>query len=534
MPRLQFFRGPESLLEYRLSPGRTTIGRADSCDIALPGDEISRTHCMVEGSDKGWVLIDRSKHGTKLDGKLVDGRAPLEHGSRITLGPYMVEFRSDQQEAAPTAEAIPDRGHELLIATDAQIHVERATLTVVSGATPGTEAKLSKSFLTIGAAGSDIVLNDASLVPKHVRVHTSRGRVMLEPGAGAAWVDGERVRDILPLYAGEEFRIGETVLRVDKGIDDETPFAHRFGEMVGESRPMQKLFGLLRRVAGHHAPVLLVGESGTGKELAARGVHESSARSTGPYIPINCGAVQPSLFESELFGHEKGSFTGAIARKDGAFHLAHGGTLFLDEIGELPDEAQSKLLRALETGEVRRVGGLEVEYPDVRVVAATNRPLVEDVRRGRFREDLFFRLAVLTVELPSLRERPEDLPLLVGTLLKTVHPEARVSPQAMELLAKHDWPGNVRELRNVLTRAFVLEGPAIEPQSLSFHDLAPRSMPNEQPVAAGSGPASLEEAERSYIVSVLRKHGENRSAAAREIGIARSSLHYKMKRLGIK
>jgi two-component system response regulator HydG len=303
--------------------------------------------------------------------------------------------------------------------------------------------------------------------------------------------------------------------------------------MVGESRPMQKLFGLLRRVSGHHAPVLLVGESGTGKELAARGVHESSARSTGPYIPINCGAIQPSLFESELFGHEKGSFTGAIARKDGAFHLAHSGTLFLDEIGELPDEAQSKLLRALETGEVRRVGGLEVEYPDVRVVAATNRPLVEDVRRGRFREDLFFRLAVLTVELPPLRERPEDLALLVGTLLKTIHPEATVSPKAMELLAKHEWPGNVRELRNVLTRAFVLEGPTIEPQSLSFHDLAPRAVPSEQPVAAGPGPVSLEDAERSYIVSVLRKHGENRSAAAREIGIARSSLHYKMKRLGI-
>jgi two-component system, NtrC family, response regulator HydG len=532
MPRLQFFRGPESLLDYRLSPGRTTIGRADSCDIALPGDEISRTHCMVEGSEKGWMLIDRSKHGTRLNGTPIEGRAVLEHGARIALGPYTVEFRLDQQEAGPTAESIPDRGHEVLVATDAEIHVERATLTVVGGPNIGTEAKLNKSMLTLGSAPSDIVLNDPSLVPKHVRVRTSRGRVMLEPGDGAAWVDGERVRDILPLHAGEEFTIGETVLRVDKGIDDETPFAHRFGDMVGESRPMQKLFGLLRRVSGHHAPVLLVGESGTGKELAARGVHESSARSGGPYIPINCGAIQPSLFESELFGHEKGSFTGAIARKDGAFHLADHGTLFLDEIGELPEEAQSKLLRALETGEVRRVGGVEVGYPDVRVVAATNRSLVDDVRRGRFREDLFFRLAVLTVDLPSLRERPEDLPLLVGTILKTIHPEARVSPQAMELLAKHDWPGNVRELRNVLTRAFVLEGPSIEPNALSFHDLTPRAAAPE--IGAAGGPTSLEDAERSYIVSVLRRHGENRSSAAREIGIARSSLHYKMKRLGIK
>ncbi len=259
MPRLQFFRGPESLLDYRLSIGRTTIGRADSCDVALPGDEISRTHCMVEGSEKGWTLIDRSKHGTRLNGAPVQGRAPLEHGSRIGLGPYMIEFRLDQQEAGPTAESIADRGHEVLLATDAEIHVERATLTVVSGANPGMEAKLTRSFLTLGAAPSDIVLHDASLVPEHVRLHTSRGRVMLEPGAGAAWVDGERVRDILPLYAGEEFTIGETVLRVDKGIDDETPFAHRFGEMVGDSRVMQKLFGLLRRVSGHHAPVLLVG-----------------------------------------------------------------------------------------------------------------------------------------------------------------------------------------------------------------------------------------------------------------------------------
>ena len=200
------------------------------------------------------------------------------------------------------------------------------------------------------------------------------------------------------------------------------------------------------------------------------------------------------------------------------------------EIGELPEPAQAKLLRALESGEVRRVGGNEVQYPDVRVVAATNLDLAEEVREGRFREDLFFRLNVLNVELPSLRERPSDLPILCGLLCRPLHPEAHVTEEAIAVLAKHAWPGNVRELRNVLTRAYVMSGPRIDARTLQFHAIESNPMSTAAPIGKGT----LKDAEKGYIQSVLDKHNANRSAAARELGIARSTLHYKMKKLGIR
>ncbi|MGB0638898.1 MAG: sigma-54 interaction domain-containing protein, partial [Myxococcota bacterium] len=304
------------------------------------------------------------------------------------------------------------------------------------------------------------------------------------------------------------------------------PFAKKFGAMVGESKLMLQIFGVLRRMAGHHFPVLIQGESGTGKELAAQGIHEHSMRSMGPFVAVNCGAIAATLFESELFGHEKGAFTDASSRKDGAFHAAAGGTLFLDEIGELPESAQAKLLRALESGEIRRVGATEVEYPDVRVVAATNRDLMEEVQQGRFREDLFFRLNVLGVDLPSLRERPSDIRMLCELICRDLHAEAHVTDTGVEALQQHKWPGNIRELRNVLTRAFVMTGPRIDSSHLQFHSMD----------SVGSGrvvSGTLKDAQKGYIQTVLDKHGANRSAAARELGIARSTLHYKMKKLGI-
>jgi transcriptional regulator with PAS, ATPase and Fis domain len=290
---------------------------------------------------------------------------------------------------------------------------------------------------------------------------------------------------------------------------------------------MKRLFGVLRRVSGHHYPVLVVGESGTGKELVARGIHEHSPRAERRFIAVNCGAIPAPLFESELFGYEKGAFTGADRQKDGVFHDADGGTLFLDEVGELPEDAQAKLLRVLETGEVRRVGGTEVRHPDVRIVAATNRDLTKAVAAGGFREDLFFRLAVLSVEVPPLRERTEDIAILAQSLCARLHPDAAVSSEALEVLIRHAWPGNVRELRNVLTRAYVMGGPGIEVSSLSFHQLSSSSEP--EPLVQL---AFVDNAERAYIAQVIRRNGGNRSAAARELGMARSTLLYKLRKYG--
>ncbi len=547
MARLLFSQGDQLLVEHKLRPGRTTLGRADTCDISLPGEALSRTHCIIDGQGESWEIIDRSRHGTLLDGKPVR-RGALRDGTMIEIGPYEVQFRlADRADhAMPTAEALSPRTHERVLSLDESgLKIERSALVVESGPDEGRRYELKSSRASIGAAPSTIALSDPGLVPDHCRVRVAQGRVMVEPGLGPTFLEGVRIREITPLYAGEEICLGETVLRVEVGLAEERPVASRFGDMVGQSDTMKKLFGSLRRVAAHEFPVLLTGESGTGKELAARGIHEHSPRASGPFIPVNCGAIPEGLFESELFGHERGAFSGAVRRADGAFQRADHGTLFLDEVGELPESAQAKLLRALESGEVRRVGGEQVEFPDVRIVAATNRDLASEVRQGLFREDLFFRLAVLSVHMPPLAERMSDLEALCTALCKALNPDAVVTAEALKVLSMHDWPGNVRELRNVLTRAFVLGGTRIEPQHLSFHTLSrPARSPlamralgmTLDPSAAPAGAAEItdvEEAERAWLIAALKKHGENRSAVARELGMARSSLLYKLRRYGL-
>ncbi len=532
MPALRFFRGTDLLAEYRLRPGRTTIGRADQCDVALPGETISRVHCVVQGRRDEWEILDRSRHGLTVDDRPVDGKATLQEGSVITFGPYRVEVSLTSREARPTAPQEPEQTHEILLGNDKDgLRVERAALVVVAGEQPGQRLPLRHSRLSVGGPGSHIALPDAGLAKDHAWLRISRGRAMVEPGAGATFLDGERLRDVTPLYSDEEFRIGRTVLRVERDQEEELPLASRFGEMVAESRSMRQLFGTLRRMAGHHYTVLVVGESGTGKELIARGIHQHSPRAEGPFVALNCGAITDSLFESELFGHEKGAFTGADKRRNGAFLEADQGTLFLDEVGELPEAAQAKLLRTLETGEVRRVGSTEVSYPDVRVVAATNRDLARAVREGSFREDLFFRLAVLTVTVPPLRERAEDLGLLSRFLCRKLDPRCQLSPDAQELLARHSWPGNVRELRNVLTRAFVLGGPQIGVQDLTFHKLTDDS--HLSVVAESPVEVAFAATERDFLRGLMARHADNRSAAARELGVARSTLHYKLKKHGL-
>jgi len=530
VPTLRFHTGPDLVFEHRLKPGRTTIGRADTSDIALPDETISRTHCIVQGRRDEWTLVDRSRHGLRVDGARVDGRCALVDGSVIDLGSWRVVVALAERDSPPTAAAAPDQGHEIVHGVvEGRVVAERAVLVVASGPDAGRRVVLDRARAGVGAPGSRVGLSDPSLVTDHVFLRVARGRVMVEPGHGATFHDGVRVRDITPLHGDEDFRVGQTTLRVERRVTEETPTAEGFGELVGEAPVMQRLFGQLRRMAGHHYTVLVIGPSGTGKELIAKGIHDHSARADGPFIAMNCGAISETLFESELFGHEKGAFTGADRRRDGAFQEADGGTLFLDEVGELPEAAQAKLLRALETGEVRRVGSTRVSTPDVRIVAATNRDLPQEVAAGNFREDLFFRLAVLAVAVPPLRERLEDLPGLCVHLCHALDPSAYVTAEAMDVLRRHLWPGNVRELRNVLTRAYVLGGPRIGSDALSFHQI-PKSGGSPVVVDVKGG---LDGQERAFIQTVLARHAENRSAAARELGIARSTLHYKMRRLGL-
>jgi len=304
--------------------------------------------------------------------------------------------------------------------------------------------------------------------------------------------------------------------------------------LIGASPPMRKVVQMIEKVAPTDATVLVRGASGTGKELVARALHFNSGRRDRPLVTINCAALQETLLESELFGHEKGAFTGAVQAKRGLLEVAEGGTLFIDEIGEMAPGLQAKLLRVLENGHYRRVGGTHEVHADVRVVAATNRKLEDETKAGRIREDLYYRLNVVAIELPPLKERRSDIPELIEHLLATrqVGPtRSRVSPEALAALTRYDWPGNVRELANVLERAQILaEDHLITPDDL------PENLADATPVgaAADSGnPLSLCEMERRHVREVLQRESGNKLRAAKVLAISRRALYRLIEKYGL-
>jgi len=300
--------------------------------------------------------------------------------------------------------------------------------------------------------------------------------------------------------------------------------------IIAQDPKMLELLEVARTVASSPAPVLITGESGTGKELLARYIHEQSPRKDRPFVAVNCAALPEGLLETELFGHERGSFTGAVAQKKGKFELAHRGTLLLDEVSEMPLSLQAKILRALQEGEIDRVGGIKPVAVDVRVIATSNRDLVEEVRRGRFREDLFFRLNVIPLHIPPLRERKEDIPLLASYFLEKYadlngKTAKDLAPETLDLLMDYFWPGNVRELENVIHRAVLLaKGEVLEPRDLVIEEgLSPRA---PHPVRPGT---SLKEMERWLILETLKKVGGNRTKAAQLLGVSVRTIRNKLK-----
>jgi DNA-binding NtrC family response regulator len=308
--------------------------------------------------------------------------------------------------------------------------------------------------------------------------------------------------------------------------------------MVGSSDSLRALDDQIRRVAPSNARVLILGENGTGKELVARAVHRRSSRAEAPFVAINCAAIPRELFESELFGHEKGAFTGATTRRKGKFARAHGGTVFLDEVGEIPLELQPKILRVLESGEVEPVGSDQEIRVDVRVLAATNRDLEREVEHGRFREDLYYRLKVVTLEVPPLRSRKDDIPQLVEHFIALASRDngvraKTVAPDALARLVAHDYPGNVRELRNLLERLVILtSGDTIAEADVRSALPAPRRTPGA-PAAGRALREVMEHLEREVIRAALERNGWRMAATARELELERSHLYKKVKALGV-
>jgi len=449
--------------------------------------------------------------------------------------------------------------------------VARLSVTISNGMT--VEVRLGQKEVKIGRGHeADLQLPDPSVSRLHAKVFRVGRQYFLADlrSRNGTHADGKRITQ-LALEDGRMFQVGPfrihfhrpvsgfpageepTVspgtkraipgpvaaepLRAPKRTGAPTATGEAPFGLIGGSSHVRKLVATIRRVAASDVPVLIEGETGSGKELVARGIHDASARRERPFIVVNCGAISPDLIESELFGHEKGAFTGATAQRKGAFELANSGTIFLDEIGELPFSLQPKLLRALEQKEVKRVGGNDLLLADVRILAATNRNLREEIARKAFREDLYFRIGAITISIPPLRDRREDVAPIARHFLSGMGdsvsgPVPGLSPAALDALVSHDWPGNVRELRNAIQRAVVMaESGELTGPDFSFLRQA------EKPGAETESPPGLsrwEKAERTNILGELARQVGNKTKAARELGIAKSTLFEKLKKYGIR
>jgi len=392
-------------------------------------------------------------------------------------------------------------------------------------------------------ASNDIVLRDPMVSRFHCRLVREEGTWRLRDSGSmnGTRLDGVRVRDA-DLADGGVLQIGDSMVRVRAGTpqkEDLVPMLPSFGALVGTSLPMRRMFALLDKIAQSDINVIIEGESGTGKELVASEIMQRSARADKPFVVVDCGAISPNLVESELFGHVRGAFTGADRDRMGAFEAANGGTVFLDEIGELPLELQPKLLRALEAKEIRRVGETRARRVNVRVISATNRDLEREVNKGRFREDLYFRLAVVGVRAPPLRERLDDLLILVRTFLAQlgVTEEERLFGQpVLSEMAKHDWPGNVRELRNYVERTVVLQSasPTLRRGAGGSASAGPINGIDLCVPFRIAKDALIDSFERSYLSQLLEAAGGNMSKAARTAGMDRMYLHRLVQKHGLR
>ncbi len=601
MAFLVVLQGPWKGVELTLGSGEYVLGRDPACELAVPDTALSRRHVRFVAEGEAWLVEDLgSRNGTTLNDECVT-RQVLRPGDVVVAGRSTLRFEAGDSAALAgeagssttvVAVAMPDELAAPGAGTSAErldslLHLvdelaacagldalgERVARWLLAEA-DGLEAVLFRrrgSRLLAGAgytpagkrAARPVVLPPAAL--KEV---LDQGRTMLveKPGPGATremivpiGVPAELAvavatkgrPDLAELrflamggrlaagFLAGQLRVESLVSRAVGGEDTEEPMV--------EGAAMRPVVDFIDRVAPSDATVLLLGESGTGKDVVARAIHRQSPRAKGPFVAINCAALPDSLVEAELFGHEKGAFTGALARRVGHFEAAHGGTLFLDEVAELSPGAQARLLRVLEDRQVQRLGATTPVPIDVRVVAATHQDLKEAVAARRFRQDLYFRLAVLVTTLPPLRDRPEDVEPLARRFLDRLRgragrPVEDFSPRALAALRRHVWPGNIRELRNAVERAVILgRTPLIEPEDLPL-DVVAGALARVDALASTSAPAAvpdgaetialpapLAELERRAVAAAMRATGGNKTAAARLLGIDRVTLYSRLK-----
>ncbi|ATB37359.1 sigma-54-dependent Fis family transcriptional regulator [Cystobacter fuscus] len=535
MPELVFFRRGEEVLRVGLGRERMVLGRGDKSDVVIPDPEVSRQQAALVFDGTRCTLEDLSGKGTQVGGASLT-RGELADGADISLGQWRAVFRLHGSSESEGPTEVGSRTE--LQARDSVSRWQPAQVRIKQGINE-TVHKLQGDSFTVGKdASCDLVVQDSFISGRHLKVVRRDGlfQVVDTNSTNGTWLGPVRVFEV-QVGLPTTLRLGQTELTLEP-----VTAARReqsFHGLIGNDASVKQLVELIQRVAPSSAAVAILGESGTGKELVARALHECSQRSDKAFIPVNCAAISKELIESELFGHEKGSFTGATNARKGAFEEADGGTLFLDEIGELPLDLQAKLLRALENGEIKRVGASRPVNVDVRVVAATNRDLLSSVREGRFREDLYYRLCVVPLHLPPLRSRRGDILPLAEHFLRMYSPRGqtvRLSQTAIDRLQQHAWPGNIRELRNVVHRGLLLRmGANIEPSDITFDQEVNR----ETGIAVPELPPGMTleqmllKLERQIVEAALRRYNNNRERVARELGVARSTLFKRLKEWGL-
>ncbi len=589
-PRLAVVDGPLRGHVFDLN-GELSIGRGSGNGVAIPDPALSRRHCAVEFRDAVWWLKDFESHnGTFVNGVPVREQA-LGDGDEIRAGHSVFRFLVNTA-AAPNLPSVRfessaiDRPTVVLARPSSDGKGYQALLDIAgalhssAGAEALTEALLEALMTTVPADGGAVLLfregdeepflastrdrtNGAGAVVDANRAAVARAMgecvSVLSGGAllaaplisrqkplGVIYLDSKSealTTAHLELAAAAGVMCGpsmEDALEFRRVDDENRELREQIRarcEMVGESAPMQQIYGLIARAAPTDSTVLILGETGTGKELAARAIHRNSAREKGPFVAINCAALTETLLESELFGHERGAFTGAVTQKKGKLETADRGTVFLDEIGDLSPALQVKLLRVLQEREFERVGGIRPIRVDIRIVAATNRDLRRAVEEGRFRDDLYNRLNVVTIKLPALRERREDIPLLANYFLSRCAPRVRkvsgISGRARASLAAYDWPGNVRELQHAIESAVILgSADQILPEDLPeavWDAAAPAGRED-----ANSFHAAVREQKSELVLGAIEQAGGSITEAAKLLRLNPNYLHRLIRNLGLR
>lgn len=560
MMSLWVYRQNEAILRFPLEKHKINIGRSGECDLSLNDELLSREQLEIFPVENRYFVKNIGQAPLSFQGKAQENFVLKEEEFFEVLQWRFLLKREHPQIEEEVTHAFKPLNHSQTAIyrenseDDSDYVYQNYELELLSQGASVQKIKIDSPVLTLGKSRRvDVMLEDPYLSDVHCKMVFEPKEILLLDlnSTNGCFVNGVRIKQA-SLKMGDQIQIGQTKLilkqreqKESKAKKEEQIVPH-FGPLVGQSIQMRSVFRLIEQVAQTEAPVMILGETGVGKELVAKAIHEFSSRKSKNFIAINCGALSKELILSELFGHEKGAFTGAVDQRRGAFEMAHGGTLFLDEMGELPSDLQASLLRVLETGKVRRLGAEQEIAVNTRIVCATHRDLNRKVKEGEFREDLFYRLFVFPVWVPPLQERSGDILILANHFLQQMQPlhhSLALSIDAQVELESRDWPGNVRELKNVIQRAVILagQGGVIEAKHLvspglyqteELEELEEGTLQKQEDEFKQIMP--LADMEKKMILRALRTYPDNRQEAAKALGIAKSTLYQKLKEYGIK